>query len=91
MLRTIGEVDFASSLWMVHPGAIYLQGGETFLVDQLDLEKDSALLSPSNVDFTTEPIQNVQIEVLQILRSQKLEKKHHLLWRIRSDLPGHRI
>ena len=74
MLRTIGEVDFASSLWMVHPGAIYLQGGETFFVDQLDLEKDSALLSPSNVDFTTEPIQNVQIEVLQILRSQKLEK-----------------
>ncbi len=71
-LTTIGEVDYQSSLWMTHPGAIYLQGGETYYVENLDLEKNIATLSRSMADYTTEPISNVEIEVLQIMRSQEL-------------------
>jgi len=70
--KTIGEVDYLSSLWMVHPGAIYLQGGETYYVENLDLEKDQAKLKPLQSDFTTESIKNIEIEVLQVVKSQSL-------------------
>lgn len=73
-LQTIGEVDYSSSLWMVHPGAIYLQSGETYLIDKLNLEEGSATLIPTRLDYTTEPIQNVEIEVMQVMRSQDLKK-----------------
>lgn len=51
MIRTIGEVDYLSSLWMVHSGAIYLQGGETYYVEKLDLEKNIAFLAASKADY----------------------------------------
>lgn len=73
-LKTMGEVDYSSSLWMVHPGAIYLQNGETYLVENLDLENNSAVLTSSRVDYITEPIQNVEIEILQVMKTEELEK-----------------
>ncbi|MEJ2448137.1 MAG: DEAD/DEAH box helicase [Anaerolineales bacterium] len=50
----LGTVDYESALWMVHPGAIYLHAGETFLVDDLDLETKTAYLSPAAGDYYTE-------------------------------------
>ncbi len=52
---TIGEVDAGSSFWMVHPGAVYMHEGATYLVKDLDLEQHIATLQPSNVDYYTEP------------------------------------
>lgn len=66
--EVIGEVDFNSGLWMVHPGAIYIHNGDTYLVDSLDLENQIAALSPANVDYLTEAVQSAEIDVL-------LEKK----------------
>jgi len=37
--KVIGEVDYNSGLWMVHQGAVYIHDGETYCVDELDLEK----------------------------------------------------
>jgi len=48
---TIGEVDQASSLWLVHPQAIYMHEAETYLVDALDLEHGIANLHPSSLDY----------------------------------------
>jgi len=50
----LGTVDSESALWMVHPGAIYLHAGETFLVDDLDLENKTAYLSPAAGEYYTE-------------------------------------
>lgn len=61
---TIGEVDFNSGLWMVHPGAVYIHNGDSYLVESLDLEKRIATLSPASVDYTTDAVQSVDIEVL---------------------------
>ncbi|PWB50916.1 MAG: ATP-dependent helicase [Anaerolineales bacterium] len=52
---TIGEVDTASSYWMVHPGAVYMHEGTTYLVKDLDLGQHIATLQPSSVDYYTEP------------------------------------
>jgi DEAD/DEAH box helicase domain-containing protein len=64
--RTIGEVDYESALWMVHPQAIYLHAGQSFEVDALDLENNTARLSPSEVDYYTKPMINVEIEKLSL-------------------------
>ncbi len=60
----IGEVDYNSGLWMVHPGAIYIHSGETFRVENLDLEKNIATLVPSVDDYITEPVSSVEVEVV---------------------------
>ncbi len=61
---TIGEVDFASSHWMVHPGAVYLHESQTYFVDELDLFSKTARLIPSNTDYYTEPLQESTISLI---------------------------
>jgi DEAD/DEAH box helicase domain-containing protein len=52
---SIGEVDYASALWLVHPGAVYLHEAQSFLVAELDLEQKIAHLQPATSDYYTEP------------------------------------
>lgn len=66
--QIIGKVDYSSSLWMTHPGAIYLQQGNTFLVETLDLEKNIASLVPTMVDYYTIPIKQEEIQIIEILQ-----------------------
>lgn len=67
--ETIGQVDLDSAYWMVHPHAIYLHDGATYLVENLDLETGVAYLRDAVVDYYTQSIQNTQVES-QSLRKQ---------------------
>jgi DEAD/DEAH box helicase domain-containing protein len=67
LMRTIGEVDAASSYWMTHPGAVYMHEGTTYLVNELDLEHHVATLQPSSVDYYTEPRREVTVQEIQKL------------------------
>jgi DEAD/DEAH box helicase domain-containing protein len=53
--RVMEEMERASALYRVHPGAIYLHQGETFLVRELDLEVGHAILAPVQVEHYTQP------------------------------------
>jgi DEAD/DEAH box helicase domain-containing protein len=66
-LRTIGEVDASSSFWMTHPGAVYMHEGTTYLVQDLDFENHVAILKPSNVDYYTEPREEVTVTQVEKL------------------------
>jgi DEAD/DEAH box helicase domain-containing protein len=66
-LQTIGEVDGLSSFWMTHPGAIYMHEGSTYLVKDLDLENHIAVLQLTNVDYYTEPRQEVVVQQVEKL------------------------
>jgi DEAD/DEAH box helicase domain-containing protein len=59
---SIGIVDAPSAIWMVHPDAVYLHQGESYLVRELDLEKGQALLEPVSLDYYTEPRNEIKIE-----------------------------
>ena len=63
--RIIGEVDYASSLWMTHPGAVYLHEGEPYLVESLDLENNIALLNSALPSYFTEPIKSQEIQIIR--------------------------
>lgn len=61
----IGEVDYASCFWMVHPNAIYLHLGEQYLVTDLDLQKKEATLQKSNANYYTEPKMKTSYEIIE--------------------------
>ncbi len=71
--RVIGEVDYNSGLWMVHPGAIYIHNGETYRVDELDLENNRATLSPCNEDYVTEPVISAEVDIKSVAETQEHE------------------
>ena len=71
--QTLGEVDGASAPWMVHPEAIYLHQGETYQVDELDLEGKIANLHPVEVDFYTRPQRETEIQLLELSAVEALE------------------
>jgi DEAD/DEAH box helicase domain-containing protein len=51
--RLLGTVDPESSHFMLHTGAVYLQQGVTYLVDDLDLDDAVALVHAEEPDWST--------------------------------------
>ncbi|MFZ5857373.1 MAG: DEAD/DEAH box helicase [Chloroflexota bacterium] len=64
--RTIGEVDLASAVWMVHPRAVYLHEGQQYFVQDLDLTRNTATLIPVGLDYFTEPLRETIIQILSV-------------------------
>ncbi|HPS39605.1 MAG TPA: DEAD/DEAH box helicase [Candidatus Cloacimonadota bacterium] len=62
----IGYVDKESAFWMTHPGAIYLERGDTWLVKSLDLENDKVILEPIMTNYYTQPSRKTEIELLDL-------------------------
>jgi DEAD/DEAH box helicase domain-containing protein len=69
---TIGLVDRESADWMVHPEAIYLHEGQSFIVSELDLEHHVARLVPTDADYYTEPRRETQVQLLAELARAKV-------------------
>lgn len=70
--RVIGEVDYESALWMVHPRAIYLHSGQIYEVETLDLENNTARLKEAEVDYYTETRKQIDIEKLSVIRQSEV-------------------
>ncbi len=60
--ETIGQVDLNSAYWMVHPEAIYLHEGTSYLVEEFDLESSAAYLRQIAVDYYTQARKETQVE-----------------------------
>lgn len=68
--RMLGTVDPGSACFAVHPGAVYLHQGSSYVVDELDLEQGLALVHAENPDWTTTPREIVDISVLSTQEKQ---------------------
>jgi DEAD/DEAH box helicase domain-containing protein len=51
--RLLGTVDASSACTAVHPGAVYLHRGDSFVVDELDLDSGIALVHPEEPAWHT--------------------------------------
>jgi DEAD/DEAH box helicase domain-containing protein len=71
-VRTLGQVDRASALWMVHPQAVYLHEGQSYLVEELDLEQGLARLKPEATDYYTEPHSETTVQLLEKLAEDQV-------------------
>ncbi|MEU4513549.1 DEAD/DEAH box helicase [Nonomuraea wenchangensis] len=70
--RLLGSVDEPSAHTTVHTGAVYIHQGETFLVEELDLEAEVALVTAANPDYSTFARDITDISILSTQRSHPL-------------------
>ena len=60
----IGEMDLVSAKMLLYDGAIYLHGGEQFIVERLDLEQQRCTVVSSTADYFTDSITKTDIKLL---------------------------
>jgi DEAD/DEAH box helicase domain-containing protein len=65
--RMLGTVDGASAPATAHPGAVYLHRGESYLVEELDLEAGVAVVRPADPDWRTDARSTADVEVARVL------------------------
>jgi DEAD/DEAH box helicase domain-containing protein len=65
--RLLGTVDAGSACTAVHPGAVYLHRGDSFVVDELDLESGIALVHPEEPAWHTSARSVTDICVVSVL------------------------
>ncbi len=65
----IGIVDRPSAPTLVHEGAVYLHGGEMYLIESLDWEQGIALARPAELDYYTIATATTQVERLNVRRT----------------------
>jgi DEAD/DEAH box helicase domain-containing protein len=70
--RMLGTVDGASAPATVHSGAVHLHRGETYLVQQLDLEAGIAVVAPADPGFRTDARSTADVEVARVLTHRDL-------------------
>ena len=63
--KTLGTVEEARAFETLHPGAIYLHMGESYVVEELDVTSRLARVRPSNASYFTEPKTESRIEILE--------------------------
>jgi DEAD/DEAH box helicase domain-containing protein len=70
--RIIGTVESSTAFKTLHPGAIYLHLGETFLVERLDTEERTAYVRPAEAAYYTEASESSHILILATNRRRVL-------------------
>jgi len=69
--QTIGEVDLVSAYWMVHPRAVYIHHGQTYYVEELDIDQGRARLIPVDVDYYTSPLRRTNVDIVSLAEQAK--------------------
>lgn len=67
LLETV-EASVAFS--QIHPGAVYLHQGESYLVDELDLERRTALVTPTNLPRYTQAKEITDIRIVKVIEEK---------------------
>ena len=68
----LGTVDGARAHGQIHPGAVYLHQGESFVVQSLDLGDRLALVEPGTPDYYTQARQSSDLRVVETLACHPL-------------------
>ncbi|WP_038047329.1 DEAD/DEAH box helicase [Thermus caliditerrae] len=63
--EVLGYLDERQAYWEAHPGAVYLHGGESYLVRNIDPQRREVWLLPALEDYYTEPRAETDLEVVQ--------------------------
>lgn len=69
--QLLGEVDEPAAHGTVHPGAVYLHQGDTYLVDDLDLDEGVALVHPAEPPYSTWARDTTDITARSVLRQEE--------------------
>lgn len=70
--RLLGTVDAGAAHAAVHPGAVYLHQGTSFVVDDLDLAESVAFVHEEAPEWTTVAREHTDIRIVESTRSRTL-------------------
>jgi DEAD/DEAH box helicase domain-containing protein len=68
--QLLGTVERWRAPGHVHPGAVYLHAGRSYLVEGLDMDRGVALVSEQSVPWYTRPKVDTSIRVSEVLRTE---------------------
>jgi DEAD/DEAH box helicase domain-containing protein len=63
--RVIGQMDRPSAPVLIHEGAVYLHGGEPYVVESLDWERGVALVRAAELDYYTRASATTDVQVIE--------------------------
>jgi DEAD/DEAH box helicase domain-containing protein len=69
--RLLGTVDAGSACTAVHPGAVYLHRGDSFVVDELDVDCGIALVHPEEPAWHTSARSVTDIGVVSVVHRRR--------------------
>ena len=78
--RLLGTVDGARAHSQVHPGAVYLHQGESFVIDDLDIEEGIAFATPGEPEYSTQPNSTTDIAIMGAAREDELKDYGGGVW-----------
>lgn len=61
--RVLGTVEPAAVDLVLHPGAVYLHQGETYLCETVDLEVGEAFVRAARPGYLTQPVSSVEVHL----------------------------
>jgi DEAD/DEAH box helicase domain-containing protein len=90
--RTLEEISSNSAPFRVHPGAVYLHQGESYLVTEYNHDMRYAAAAPADVDYYTQPRELNDVRIVRSLRHRQTAKTLAYLGRVnvRSQVVGYR-
>ncbi|WP_333618356.1 DEAD/DEAH box helicase [Dietzia sp.] len=62
--KILGSIDTGRARTQVHPGALYLHMGESFVVDELDLVDNVAIVRPEDPGWSTSAREKVSLDLV---------------------------
>jgi len=65
-------VEANVAYFQIHPGAIYLHQGDSYLITELDLVSHTATAIPTNVNYYTQTKELTDLRVLKVLATRKI-------------------
>ncbi|MBN2736928.1 MAG: DEAD/DEAH box helicase [Spirochaetales bacterium] len=74
--NVIGEMDVPSAKTLIYQHAVYLHGGEQFLVKELDLEKLKCYVEEAEVNYYTDSVVKTDIKILH--KDQEIREANYL-------------
>ena len=70
--RLLETMDRAQAYREAHKGAIMLHQGETYVVNEMDLETHTVRVTETDVDYYTQPLKEVDLSVIEILETRMI-------------------
>lgn len=65
--QLLGTVDTGRAMSTVHQGAVHIHRGESYVVDELDLDDGLALVHPEEPDWTTSARETTIVDVTDVI------------------------
>ncbi len=56
----------------LHPGAVYLYEAESYIVEELDLERKEVYISRANVDYYTQSLKHTDITPIEVIHEKEI-------------------